>query len=101
MTINRRVVLFSMVLFALAAFSLVSQQDISPPVASRLEHKEVRHGETIEDPYFWLREKTSPEVVKYLEAENAYTEVMTKELKPFQELLYKEMLGRICFIGIL
>ena len=95
MTINRRVVLFSMVLFSLAAFSLVAQQEISPPVASRLEHKEVRHGETIEDPYFWLREKTNPEVVKYLEAENAYTEVMTKELKPFQELLYKEMLGRI------
>jgi len=47
------------------------------------------------DPYHWLREKTNPEVTKYLEAENAYCEVMTKDLKPFQESLNKEMLGRI------
>ena len=66
-----------------------------PPVAPRIEHKAVYHGETVIDPYFWVREKTNPEVVKYLEAENAYTEAMTKDLKPFQEALYKEMLGRI------
>jgi oligopeptidase B len=55
----------------------------------------VRHGSTVIDPYFWLREKSSPEVVKYLETENAYTEAMTAKLKPFSESLYKEMLGRI------
>ncbi len=47
------------------------------------------------DPYFWLREKANPEVAKYLEAENAYTQAMTKTLVPFQDSLYKEMLGRI------
>ena len=47
------------------------------------------------DNYFWLREKSNPEVIKYLDAENAYTEGMTKELKPFEDSLYKEMLGRI------
>lgn len=47
------------------------------------------------DPYHWLREKGSPEVVKYLEAENAYTEATTADLKPFREALYTEMLGRI------
>ena len=60
-----------------------------------MEHREVRHGATVIDPYFWLREKSNPEVIKYLEAENAYTEAMTKDLKPFEEALYKEMLGRI------
>jgi oligopeptidase B len=47
------------------------------------------------DPFHWLREKGSPEVVRYLEAENAYTEAATADLKPFAEALYAEMLGRI------
>ena len=47
------------------------------------------------DPYFWLREKSNPEVAKYLEAENAYTEAMTANLKPFSDAIYKEMLGHI------
>src|ERR1700733_8608563 len=67
----------------------------APPVANRVEHREVRHGATVIDNYFWLREKSSPEVLAYLNAENAYTASMTVGLKPFQEALYKEMLGRI------
>src|SRR5947209_20507515 len=67
----------------------------TPPVAPQKEHREVRHGQTVVDPYFWLREKSNPEVVKYLEAENAYTAEMTAHLKPFQDALYTEMLGRI------
>ncbi|MBL0313131.1 MAG: S9 family peptidase [Holophagaceae bacterium] len=66
-----------------------------PPVAARKPHKEVRHGETISDDYFWLREKSNPEVAKYLDAENAFLESQTKELKPFADALYKELLGRI------
>lgn len=47
------------------------------------------------DPWFWLREKDSPDVVKYLQAENAYAESMTQDLKPFSEVLYKEFLSHI------
>jgi oligopeptidase B len=67
----------------------------TPPVAPRVEHQEVRHGETVVDNYFWLREKSNPEVVKYLQAENAYTAEMTKDLQPFADSLYKEMLSHI------
>jgi oligopeptidase B len=67
----------------------------APPVAPKNQHREVRHGATVNDEYFWLREKTNPKVREYLEAENAYTEAMTKGLKPFEDALYKEMLGRI------
>ena len=67
----------------------------TPPVAKRVPHEEVRHGATLTDNYFWLREKTNPDVVNYLEAENAYTEAMTRDLKPLQDTLYKEMLGRV------
>lgn len=67
----------------------------APPVAKQMEHISIWHGEKVNDPWFWLREKTNPEVVAYLNAENAYTEAMTADLKPFSEALYKEMLGRI------
>lgn len=69
--------------------------EVTPPVAKKIEHVEVRHGATEIDPYFWLREKSNPEVIQYLEAENAYTEAVTKRLKPFEDSLYEEMLGRI------
>jgi oligopeptidase B len=68
---------------------------IAAPVAPRIEHREIHHGETVEDDYFWLREKSDPKVAQYLEAENAYTEASTEELKPFRDALYTEMLARI------
>jgi oligopeptidase B len=67
----------------------------TPPVAKRVDHTQVWHGETVNDPYFWLREKGNPDVAKYLEAENAYAEAMTAGLAPFRDALYKEMLARI------
>lgn len=91
---SRAILVLATIIAASTIFS-TAQQAPTPPVARRIEHKVVWHGETVVDYYFWLREKTNPEVAKYLEAENAYTETMTKDLKPFQETLYKEMLGRI------
>ena len=73
----------------------LAAQAPTPPVARQVEHLLDWHGEKVNDPWFWLREKGSPEVVAYLNAENAYTEAMTADLKPFSEALYKEMLGRI------
>jgi len=66
-----------------------------PPVAKQIDHRETRHGATVVDPYFWLRDKSNPEVIHYLEAENAYTEAMTKDIQGFSDALYKEMLGHI------
>ena len=66
-----------------------------PPIAPRRPHPVVRHGERFEDDYFWLREKTDPEVIAYLEAENAYTDQIMASTRPLQERLYEEMLGRI------
>lgn len=67
----------------------------TPPAAQRIEHSEERHGATVIDNYFWLRDKSNPAVIEYLKAENAYTDAVTKDLKPFEEALYQEMLGRI------
>ncbi len=78
-----------------AAAYAPAQQAPMPPIAKRLEYKQTFHGETFVDPYYWLREKSNPEVSAYLESENAYTREMTKALEPFQDALYKEMLSRI------
>ena len=72
-----------------------TQTESVAPVAPTKDHYETRHGETVEDPYFWIREKGSPDVVNYLKAENAYTAAMTASLKPFEDKLYNEMLSHI------
>jgi oligopeptidase B len=74
---------------------LFAQTAAGPPAAKQVEHSSVWHGEQVNDPFFWLREKSNPEVNQYLEAENAYTEAMTKEIQPFADALYKEMLGHM------
>lgn len=86
-------ILFAMT--ASAVMTLTAQSAPKPPVAKRVDHVQTWHGKKFTDPYFWLREKQNPDVSAYLNAENAYTETMTKDLKPFQEALYAEMLGRI------
>jgi oligopeptidase B len=80
---------------ATAMLSTTALMAQTPPAALRVDHREVRHGATVIDPYFWLREKSNPKVVDYLTSENAYTEAMTKSIQPFSDALYKEMLARI------
>ncbi len=66
-----------------------------PPVAKVVPKKVEHHGETRVDPYFWLRDRTDPDTIAYLEAENRYTEEVMASTKPLQETLYQEILGRI------
>ena len=89
------VVLFLAV--ALAGTSTPAGQSVrpQPPLAARRPHTTEIHGYTLKDDYFWLREKSNPEVIKYLESENAYTEEVMKPTKGLQDTLYNEMLGRI------
>jgi oligopeptidase B len=74
---------------------LMAETPTRPPVAKQVDHISLWHGEKVNDRFFWLREKSNPEVIRYLEAENAYTEAMTSSLQPFTAALYKEMLGHI------
>ena len=67
----------------------------APPVAKKIPHTTTIHGTTLSDDYFWMRDKKNPEVISYLEAENAYTAALMKPTERLQEKLYKEMLSRI------
>ena len=66
-----------------------------PPVARRQPVQSVLHGDTRVDDYAWLRHKEDPEVLAYLDAENAYTDAFLQRTSALQEKLYQEMLGRI------
>lgn len=68
---------------------------MKPPVAARIPKATVLHGETLVDPYFWLREKENPAVRAYLEAENEYADAETSHLSALSASLYDEMLARI------
>jgi oligopeptidase B len=73
----------------------LSGQSPNPPEAPVIPHEETRFGSTVVDNYFWLREKSNPEVIKYLKQENAYTDAVTAGLKPFEGSLYNEMLSHV------
>jgi oligopeptidase B len=66
-----------------------------PPVARKLPKIDVVHGDARQDDYHWLREKDSPDVTAYLEAENAYADAVLQPTEAFRTSLYKEMLARI------
>ncbi len=86
-------------LLAVAAGAIFAQTDMKPPAAKKEPQVLKIHGYEITDNYAWLRDRgekeKSPEVMKYLEAENAYTESHMGKHKGFADALYKEMLGRI------
>ena len=67
----------------------------APPIAKIDPKVDTLHGETRTDAYFWMREKSNPEVIGYLEAENAYTDAVLAPTKELQETLYTEMKSRI------
>ena len=65
------------------------------PIA-RPEPKDILiHGVTLTDNYAWLRDKSSPETLAYLNAENAFTESFMAPTAALQKKLYDEMLSRI------
>jgi len=89
--------LFAIPLLA-CVFVLVAADTSSlptPPVAKKVPKVTEIHGVRLVDNYFWLRDKSNPEVRNYLEAENAYTDAVMKPTEPFQKKLYDEMLSRV------
>ncbi len=66
-----------------------------PPIARRQPTVTVLHGHTLQDDYAWMREKSSPELLAHLQAENAYTAAAMQPTEALQAALYKEMLSHI------
>jgi oligopeptidase B len=66
-----------------------------PPSAKKIHTERAINGAVLVDDYGWLRQRSSPQVRQYLEAENAYAEQVTARQKPFAEKLYNETLNHI------
>ena len=76
-----------------------------PQLRKKLEIKSC-HNVTWEDNYSWIHQenildvlkdssKLLPEVKKYLEEENNYTDLNLKDTKDYQKTLFDEIKGRI------
>ena len=71
-----------------------------PPVAEMRPHTVSHHGETISDPYFWLKDPGYPivedaDVLDYLAAENAYFDAQMAPLAPLKDTILAELKGRV------
>ena len=67
---------------------------MKPPVAKRVDARREHHGDVFIDPYEWLRDKSNPEVIDYLKAENDYTEHATSHLAPLRQKIFDEIKAR-------
>jgi oligopeptidase B len=81
-------------------------QPQATPVAPRRPHSFTRHGIAVTDDYAWLKDEKwqevlrdpsviDPDIRKYLETENAYTESLLGHTAALQKKLVREMRGRI------
>jgi oligopeptidase B len=66
----------------------------TPPIAKQVPTERTHHGDTVIDPYTWLTDPKDPEVIAYLEAENAYTEASTAGLGDLRSEIFDEIKAR-------
>ena len=76
-----------------------STSTAQPPIARREPTPTTLHGVTLQDDYRWMRDKESPEVIAYLNAENDYTAAVMAPTTELQAKLYAEMLSHIELIA--
>ena len=63
------------------------------PVPAHRPTERTFHGDTVIDPYEWMRDKTDPEVIAHLEAENSYADARTAHLEQLRGTLVEEFVG--------
>jgi len=96
--------LFSLIFVALLmSFSCQKAvvEDKLRPISERTPDAAMRdtvleiHGHQRIDPYYWLNQRENPEVIAYLEAENAYLEKRLAPVNDLKQSLYDEMVARL------
>jgi len=75
-------------------------QVLTPPVAERRPLTQVFHGETLSDPYSWLKDKgypkvSDPDILSYIKAENAYFDAQMAPHAKLVETLFEELKARV------
>ncbi len=78
-----------------APVAVCAASPLSPPLAHEFPVADTTNGDVRIDYYAWMRDREDPDVIAYLEAENAYTDAVMEHTKGLQDSLYKEIVGRI------
>ena len=76
-------------------FSCSNMEKPSVPKAPKKPIELENFGVKRIDNYFWMNERDSPEILKYLEEENQYSKAALKPTEDHQKQLFEEMTGRI------
>lgn len=71
----------------------MTSQHPDAPSPERRPTERIHHGDVVVDPYEWMRDKTDPEVIAHLEAENAYADARTAHLGALRQRLVEEFVG--------
>ena len=74
---------------------MTKNSNINPPIAKKIPHQLEKHGDVRIDNYFWMKDREHPEVIDYLNRENAYCDAKMAHTKGFQKDLFEEMKARI------
>jgi oligopeptidase B len=82
-------------IFALVFSFIGCQPTPVPPVAKIKAERLVKHNDLRIDNYFWMKDRENPEVKKYLDAENIYTNAVMKHTEKLQQKLFAEFQTRI------
>jgi len=90
-----RLMIVLSIMAALNVSNFAQSNALRAPMTEKKTKTTKIHDDTMIDEYFWLREKSNPEVIAHLEAENAYAEAVMKPTDVLQDKLYKEMVGHI------
>jgi oligopeptidase B len=72
----------------------MSETQAAKPAAPRRDHPRTHHGDTVNDPYAWLKDPEDPATVDYLKAENVYTESRTEHLAALRKSIFGEIKSR-------
>lgn len=73
---------------------LVRVTDMTPPTTPQRDHLRSHHGDSCNDPYQWLSDKTNTEVLDWLTAQNAYADSIAAHTEPLRTALFNEYVER-------
>jgi oligopeptidase B len=95
-TLDRRAALVATLSMLLLPLAAVTQEAAPshPPIAKKISTRLETHGHVRMDDYYWLNQRTNPDVIAYLEAENAWTAMRMAHTDGLQEQLFEEIKGR-------
>ncbi|KAI3821860.1 hypothetical protein L1987_09434 [Smallanthus sonchifolius] len=80
-----------------SAMAATDSNAVLPPVAKKVKHELEMFGDVRVDNYYWLRDdsRSNPEMLSYLQQENAYTDFIMSGTKQLEDEIYAELRGRI------